>query len=291
MISLGQHHFPSEPLVASTSSPSLFKSAYQEQIQIPILSPEAIEHIHVPKLQAVLDNQVSSSSPFNKSNFVQYLANKHCLENIEFFYELSHFIEKCSTQNGCPCSDVNCTEPIQHDWSCLCRDFISINCPKEINLPCDLRTEVELLHSIPEMKSLHKLMKLTKDYLHNSYQDFTHDILDSMSDVSASNSEDDDDEYFSHAGNHQERCTSPLSVTNTNERFAIRNASTYNTYRSSSNNNKSALTQSSSEQPRSKRNYSTSSSVSSGSSSNGGASAWNKLGKKLKWRRFSSSSE
>ncbi|GME86027.1 unnamed protein product [Ambrosiozyma monospora] len=287
MISLGQHHFPSEPLVASTSSPSLFKSAYQEQIQIPILSPEAIEHIHVPKLQAVLDDQVSSSSPFNKSNFVQYLANKHCLENIEFFYELSRFIEKCSSQNGCPCSDVNCTEPIQHDWSCLCRDFISINCPKEINLPCDLRTEVELLHSIPEMKSLHKLMKLTKDYLHNSYQDFTHDILDSMSDVSASNSEDDEDDYFSRSVSHQERSTSPLS--DSNERFTIRAASTYNSYKSH-NHNKPALTHSSSEQPRSKRNYSTSSSVSSGSSSNG-SSAWNKLGRKLKWRRFSSSSE
>ncbi|KAG7927863.1 hypothetical protein KL925_002221 [Ogataea polymorpha] len=131
----------------------------------------------VPKLDSVLGNKVPSDSLFSKSAFSKFLLNKHCLENLEFYQSLQLFIENHNTDRNV--------------WKILYEEYFESNASSEINLPGDLKAGLSG-STIPEISLLQRFLSITKHYLHDSYQEFTRQVLEKMFVTVESSSEEDD---------------------------------------------------------------------------------------------------
>ncbi|KAH3668286.1 hypothetical protein OGAPHI_002040 [Ogataea philodendri] len=131
---------------------------------------------NIPKLDSVIDNKVPSESLFSRSAFAQFLLDKHCLENLEFYQTLKIFIDNHR-------DDVKV-------WRILYEEYFEINASSEINLPGDLKAGL-VASEIPDIELLQRFLALTKHYLHDSYQEFTREVLTKMFVTVESSSEDD----------------------------------------------------------------------------------------------------
>ncbi|ODV85149.1 hypothetical protein CANARDRAFT_28447 [[Candida] arabinofermentans NRRL YB-2248] len=235
--------------------------------------------VSIPKLNDVLNNLVPQESLFSKVHFVQFLIKKHCLENLEFYLELKNFILYNQTN--------------VHEWNCLFQDYIGLNSSREINLPGDMKNHLEL-NVIPSIEHLEGFLKICKDYLHSSYQEFTHDVLVNLTTSIESASEEDD--YIT-TDSKSGRCISPpLSMDEQQSGCCSKSRGGSDSSTSTSSKTQQELVSS-----RSRRNYSISSTLSSSTSTScqcnsnncsqvSTNSTWNKFGKKFKWRRASNTS-
>ncbi|KAG7749472.1 hypothetical protein KL912_001473 [Ogataea haglerorum] len=140
-------------------------------------SVSSSEESMVPKLDSVLGNKVPSDSLFSKAAFSKFLLNKHCLENLEFYQSLQLFIENHNTDRNV--------------WKILYEEYFENNASSEINLPGDLKAGLSGA-TIPDISLLQRFLSITKHYLHDSYQEFTRQVIEKMFVTVDSSSEEDD---------------------------------------------------------------------------------------------------
>ncbi|KAG7698149.1 hypothetical protein KL930_001811 [Ogataea haglerorum] len=140
-------------------------------------SVSSSEEPMVPKLDSVLGNKVPSDSLFSKAAFSKFLLNKHCLENLEFYQSLQLFIENHNTDRNV--------------WKILYEEYFENNASSEINLPGDLKAGLSGA-TIPDISLLQRFLSITKHYLHDSYQEFTRQVIEKMFVTVDSSSEEDD---------------------------------------------------------------------------------------------------
>jgi len=76
----------------------------------------------IPSLDELL-HQDFEDTFYNRANFVTYLSNIHCLENLEFILDLNEYLQKKTHE----------------DWLAIYEKFLKTNAPSEINLPYKLR--------------------------------------------------------------------------------------------------------------------------------------------------------
>lgn len=116
------------------------------------------QKIHlIPTLEEVLSD--ADVGPFNKGNFVQYLASSHCLENYEFIVSMNQYMEQ--------------KEERERWWRYIMTTFLVDDALKEINLPCKVR--VGLLRGEGELPSEYMVGRarlIVYDMLLESYNDF-----------------------------------------------------------------------------------------------------------------------
>ena len=106
-------------------------------------------HPQRPTLPDVLSN--SAPPPWTLSAFTAYLSHNHCLENLEFTIDAERYREKYDAlvlhMAGLPLSpDVDEARNLRMLWKRLLDAYITPDCPREINIPSDVR---ETLLSLP----------------------------------------------------------------------------------------------------------------------------------------------
>lgn len=92
---------------------------YNSHTKRPSIVPETV-HI-IPSLDELL-HEKSEDVYYNRANFVAYLTNIHCLENLEFIMDLNEYLHKKTD-----------------DWRPIHEKFLRPNAPSEINLPFKLK--------------------------------------------------------------------------------------------------------------------------------------------------------
>ena len=106
-------------------------------------------HPQRPSLPDVLSN--SAPPPWTLSAFTAYLSQNHCLENLEFTLDAERYKEKyelVKKQAGGkpPPTDLDETRHLRMLWQKILDAYIIPDCPREINIPSEVR---ETLLSLP----------------------------------------------------------------------------------------------------------------------------------------------
>jgi hypothetical protein len=127
---------------------------------IPVQPPQHISTTSpVPKLRDVLNDRVNPDCCFSKINFLKFLVDKHCIENYEFFSELSSIIDNYQVFKR-----YNSTS----EWFCIYNQYIE---NETINLPASLVLELSK-KQLPSLAKLQKIEKIILNYLLASYYEF-----------------------------------------------------------------------------------------------------------------------
>ncbi|KAF6010564.1 hypothetical protein HII12_002805 [Brettanomyces bruxellensis] len=217
----------------------------------------------VPKMSDVIKDAVHPKSPYSKLHFVQFLLKSHCIENLDFYMDLTQFLThyECHVSRG---------DGKSKDWSSMFRSYIE---SEIVNLPGTLIEQTDGSF-IPPKEVLMKIQKLLRGYLHNSYHVF-------VEQVSAPRRR----HYSSVDENPFEKSVTPKS-SNTSVSPA--------TSIGPKDSDPDVLDpKESSLHPTKERKYSVSNAALSllNVGSNSGNGSWGKLTRKFKWRRASSSSK
>ena len=106
-------------------------------------------HPQRPTLPDVLSN--SAPPPWTLSAFTAYLSQNHCLENLEFTLDAERYKEKyefVKKQAGGkpPPADLDETRHLRMLWQKILDAYIIPDCPREINIPSEVR---DTLLSLP----------------------------------------------------------------------------------------------------------------------------------------------
>ncbi|ABN67863.2 predicted protein [Scheffersomyces stipitis CBS 6054] len=119
------------------------------------------QSIHIiPSLDDLLDDSKSKDNYYTKQNFIEFLSNIHCVENLEFVMEVNELIRHLG-------SDLALVK-----WQSMYENFISINSISEINLPCMFRQQFNY-NDIPSHHLLAKCKRIIyDDILINLYNEF-----------------------------------------------------------------------------------------------------------------------
>jgi hypothetical protein len=127
---------------------------------IPVQPPQHVSTTSpVPKLREVLNDRVNPDCCFSKINFLKFLVDKHCIENYEFFSELSSIIDNYQVFKR-----YNSTS----EWFCIYNQYIE---NETINLPASLVSELSK-KQLPSLAKLQKIEKIILNYLLASYYEF-----------------------------------------------------------------------------------------------------------------------
>ncbi|GMM47856.1 hypothetical protein DAPK24_044540 [Pichia kluyveri] len=114
---------------------------------------------NTPKLLDILNDNVDPDSTHSKINFLEFLVKKHCIENYEFFSELSSIISNYDTFKK-----YNSTA----EWFSLYYNFIE---SEIINLPATLISNLSK-KKLPELSYLKNIEKIILNYLLATYYEF-----------------------------------------------------------------------------------------------------------------------
>ena len=216
----------------------------------------------VPKLSDVIKDVVHPKSPYSKLHFVQFLLKSHCIENLDFYMDLTQFLThyECHVSRG---------DGKSKDWSSMFRTYVV---PEIVNLPGTLIEQTNGTF-IPPKEILIKIQKLLRGYLHNSY----HEFVEQVSAPRRRHHSSVDENPF-------ERSVTPKSSNpSVSPATSIGPAGV----------EPDVIDSKESFHPPKERNYSVSNGAISFLSvrSNSGSGSWSKLTRKFRWRRASSSSK
>ncbi|CDK28399.1 unnamed protein product [Kuraishia capsulata CBS 1993] len=130
-----------------------------------------------PPLEQVLSD--NAPEPYHLEAFSEFLASRHCIENLEFYQILTGFMSQ----------GMETSIPDIQRWKLLFQNFIVYDSPREINIPCSLRTAVTA-DEIPRLETLQDLLSTVKLLLHSAYLEFVSQFCSNMSSGSLSSMEE-----------------------------------------------------------------------------------------------------
>lgn len=146
---------PGLPKITTLSS----STQHIQQAHTPTSNPSSYPKLNgvIPSIEEVLSGL--SQPPYTRNHFLQYLLQRHCLENLEFYIEIERFLQLTDSLEK------------EYNWKFLYNHFIEVDSPKEINLPCLVRTHFSL-DLVPTSKDLRDASKVVFDYLHENFVGF-----------------------------------------------------------------------------------------------------------------------
>lgn len=133
------------------------------------MSLQAVESI--PPLSDVLDDL--TPPPFSRALFAQYLNKTLCLENLEFVLQLSVL------------NSITNRDEKLFEWKIIYATFIERDSPKELNLPSSFTTSMTADQE-PDEAILKRAESEIKNYLHDSYSNFTTSVMQNSDSFQAS---------------------------------------------------------------------------------------------------------
>lgn len=225
-----------------------------------------------------LEDKIPPESPYSKFHFVQFLLKCQCMENLDFYMEITQFLGmyECHMSRG---------NGRSKDWSSMYRTYIE---PEIVNLPGDLIAQTNS-YSIPDKKVLTKIQRHLESYLHTSYYEFVTEISNQIDEDPISTTNDEATNTIPTIS--ESPFTNTQYKDSTNMQFIPTE-----TGRSMSSGNIFANSISLPKIPRRRSSHSlrkrnSSSSGTLVNASNGNANtSWAKFSRKFKWRRSSSTS-
>lgn len=183
---------------SSPSGSSIFESSEEEDEShkselgdfissrpVTLAIPETIVqnpfYMRRPTLADILSDD--APPPWTLSEFMAYLSQNHCLETLEFTMDATRYqkhyenmISRASVASREECNFVISL------WQKIFEAYIAPNAPREVNLPCDVRTQLLFLssplappHPSTLDEAVHKVKELMEDsvlipFLNNQWQ-------------------------------------------------------------------------------------------------------------------------
>lgn len=175
-----------------TSNKSICSHHQHHPLSAYLLNPHLPSFLSkYPTLEDILSN--SAPLPYSYENFVAYLSQNHCLETIEFTNDVAAYSERYSSGN---CSKSE----LLGLWHRILDTYIQTDGPKELNLPCHIRTHLSsispplsandknkssnplILYEPPSPQNLQPALDLVKDMMkENAYYPFIASVKASVS--------------------------------------------------------------------------------------------------------------
>lgn len=128
----------------------------------------------IPTLDEIVspDTHLTDCGPYNRGAFVQFLANAHCMENLEFIVELDRFMAKFASISHMLNDDsVREHDRLLHQWHVIHKVFLQPDAVKEVNIPGQLRSNLygEVL---PHTKQVVQIRALIYELLLDLFNEF-----------------------------------------------------------------------------------------------------------------------
>lgn len=111
-----------------------------------------------PPLVVVLADEAPHGCPYAKVNFIQFLAEKHCIENYDSYAEIAHI--HASIEAG--------GNPIKQ-WTALYAEYVETD---KLNLPESITSAVSKF-TLPSPTMFEEIKAVLMGYLFTSYSEFT----------------------------------------------------------------------------------------------------------------------
>lgn len=146
-----------------------------DELQHYINYAESDDEYSIPSFESLLSGL--SKAPYSRVSFMSYLKARHCSENLEFLMNSNQYI-LTSKRLEANSSSMN-YEFIQNErhqlWHHIYNQFISHDSPKEVNIPSDLKTELNRYSnssSLPQVELVENTMISVKELLRDTYFQF-----------------------------------------------------------------------------------------------------------------------
>lgn len=120
-----------------------------------------------PTLEEILNN--SAPYPYNLTAFIAFLSQNHCLETVEFLMDVAKYTDYCQSGSSTP------NDMLIFMWKRIVDTYIRPEGPKQLNLPCDVRTKITSMsvQEPPSHAALSHAVDLVKEMIkENAYLQF-----------------------------------------------------------------------------------------------------------------------
>lgn len=129
----------------------------------------------MPTFEDILSG--TSQAPYSRVAFASFLKKIHSLENLEFLIHSNYYLLNISNTENQYHQDHEIQS--RSIWDLLYKNFISLDSPKEVNIPYEIKNELLTIHQLDQLPSFELIsntMIIIKDLLRDAYLQFVSSV-------------------------------------------------------------------------------------------------------------------